>query len=627
MSDMLYDAQLELASEHSSTGSAVAPALATTEDGTLDKEHFEQWVFKASIVWGQVATCSIKSAHDWSSCPYLHDGETKARRRCPQKYAYTSIACPSMKEVRLRYGRGGGMEGFCPLGDTCPFAHNDFEYWLHHTRYHTCLCKKGERCDRKFCFFAHVPGELRTPAERPKLPPGATAAAAVLRRPKKERLAGGGAGPDSPAARHGPRQLQPSRVLGTAAVSAPPGSPGSRPPSGDRSASGYHEDGASASAHRLQGLSASLQTVTLGEEQAEGKAAAGGSQPGDALVSPFDEAERQQAFSALSRPCSAALPGQGEGMTCGLGAAHQHSMAPAAGFDNNGLNPTTPTASTVLEQAEARSQFLDMEGSQQSHGRGLMVDDVSRALMMEVARELSEGLIDAASATALLGRVLPAQALAQLSSELQVQAHSRSQLAPARGGDHGYSQQQQQQLDHHHHLHQQQHHEQQQQQQHLHQQQQQQLLEEMDSEALGAAAAALGSAGSPWLGVQQQGQQQQQQQLSRLQLGGASGGGPVGNNTWELGMAAEAGDGVVALGGWTSWQGYSVPAAVNLQPAWGSLVMHPSTPTGHATALLPPSSPLGFVARSAHGLPGVSTMLTGSGVMPAGVGSYQGLQY
>jgi len=27
------------------------------------------------------------------------------------------------------------QEGFCPLGDTCPFAHNDFEYWLHHTRW------------------------------------------------------------------------------------------------------------------------------------------------------------------------------------------------------------------------------------------------------------------------------------------------------------------------------------------------------------------------------------------------------------------------------------------------------------------------------------------------------------
>ena len=51
MASMLYDAQSELASEHSLTGSAVAPAL---EDGTLDKEHFEQWVFKASIAWGQV---------------------------------------------------------------------------------------------------------------------------------------------------------------------------------------------------------------------------------------------------------------------------------------------------------------------------------------------------------------------------------------------------------------------------------------------------------------------------------------------------------------------------------------------------------------------------------------------
>jgi hypothetical protein len=45
------------------------------------------------------------------------------------------------------------------------------------SRYHTAICKKGAACQRTLCFFAHQPSELRTPARRPRLPPGAAAAA------------------------------------------------------------------------------------------------------------------------------------------------------------------------------------------------------------------------------------------------------------------------------------------------------------------------------------------------------------------------------------------------------------------------------------------------------------------
>ena len=62
-------------------------------------------------------------------------------------------------------------------GDACPYAHNVFEYWLHPTRYRTQLCNDGEKCARKICFFAHTIEELRTPANKPFVPPEALAAA------------------------------------------------------------------------------------------------------------------------------------------------------------------------------------------------------------------------------------------------------------------------------------------------------------------------------------------------------------------------------------------------------------------------------------------------------------------
>jgi hypothetical protein len=55
----------------------------------------------------------------------------------------------------------------CIRGDDCPHAHNVFEYWLHPTRYRTQLCNDGTACNRKICFFAHTPEELRSDAEKP----------------------------------------------------------------------------------------------------------------------------------------------------------------------------------------------------------------------------------------------------------------------------------------------------------------------------------------------------------------------------------------------------------------------------------------------------------------------------
>lgn len=96
----------------------------------------------------KITTCPTKYAHDWTSCPYAHSGES-ARRREPSMYK--PIPCPESK--------GGNP---CPRGDSCKYAHNDFEYWLHPARYKTEYCKQGPGCRRKICFFAHRPEEIRT---------------------------------------------------------------------------------------------------------------------------------------------------------------------------------------------------------------------------------------------------------------------------------------------------------------------------------------------------------------------------------------------------------------------------------------------------------------------------------
>jgi len=104
-------------------------------------ENFYMYNFK-------ITTCPTKYAHDWTSCPYAHSGES-ARRRDPS--LYKPIPCPESK--------GGNP---CPRGDSCKYAHNDFEYWLHPARYKTEYCKQGPGCSRKICFFAHRPEEIRT---------------------------------------------------------------------------------------------------------------------------------------------------------------------------------------------------------------------------------------------------------------------------------------------------------------------------------------------------------------------------------------------------------------------------------------------------------------------------------
>ncbi|CAA7017465.1 unnamed protein product [Microthlaspi erraticum] len=105
-------------------------------------DHFRMYEFK-------IRRCTRSRRHDWTDCPFSHPGE-KARRRDPRRFHYTGEVCPE-----FRHG------GDCSRGDECGFAHGVFECWLHPSRYRTEACKDGKHCERKICFFAHSPRQLR----------------------------------------------------------------------------------------------------------------------------------------------------------------------------------------------------------------------------------------------------------------------------------------------------------------------------------------------------------------------------------------------------------------------------------------------------------------------------------
>ncbi|CAL0317629.1 unnamed protein product [Lupinus luteus] len=104
-------------------------------------DEFRMYSFK-------VKPCSRAYSHDWTECPFVHPGEN-ARRRDPQKYPYSCVPCPEFRK------------GACHKGDSCEYAHGVFESWLHPAQYRTRLCKDETGCNRKVCFFAHKPEELR----------------------------------------------------------------------------------------------------------------------------------------------------------------------------------------------------------------------------------------------------------------------------------------------------------------------------------------------------------------------------------------------------------------------------------------------------------------------------------
>lgn len=111
-------------------------------DDPYSSDDFRMYGFK-------VHRCRSGRVHDWTDCPFFHPGE-KARRRDPKKYSYSSELCTEFRK-----------NGKCANHDNCGLAHGVFEVWLHPDRYRTQLCRDGEACNRKVCFFAHSVEQLR----------------------------------------------------------------------------------------------------------------------------------------------------------------------------------------------------------------------------------------------------------------------------------------------------------------------------------------------------------------------------------------------------------------------------------------------------------------------------------
>lgn len=119
----------------------VDPSLPDIKNGIYGTDDFRMYIFK-------VKPCSRAYSHDWTECPFVHPGEN-ARRRDPSKYHYSCVPCPDFRK------------GTCQRGDACEYAHGIFECWLHPAQYRTRMCKDETNCNRRVCFFAHKPEELR----------------------------------------------------------------------------------------------------------------------------------------------------------------------------------------------------------------------------------------------------------------------------------------------------------------------------------------------------------------------------------------------------------------------------------------------------------------------------------
>ncbi|KAL8098374.1 zinc finger CCCH domain-containing protein 30-like [Apium graveolens] len=119
----------------------VDPSLPDIKNSIYSTDEFRMFSFK-------VRPCSRAYSHDWTECPFVHPGEN-ARRRDPRKFHYSCVPCPDFRK------------GACRRGDMCEYAHGVFECWLHPAQYRTRLCKDVTNCERRVCFFAHTPDELR----------------------------------------------------------------------------------------------------------------------------------------------------------------------------------------------------------------------------------------------------------------------------------------------------------------------------------------------------------------------------------------------------------------------------------------------------------------------------------
>ncbi|GAB4816215.1 hypothetical protein N2152v2_003261 [Parachlorella kessleri] len=375
------DPKLQLLSELAAPAANREPAPGQ-EFG--ERELFEIWVLK-------VAHCPKRHVHEWSTCPFAHDSE-KARRRCPRTFKYTAIACPNMK-----------AEGRCSLGEGCPFAHNDFEYWLHPERYHTCLCKQGEACTRKVCFFAHTKSELRTPTQRPRVPPGSVSAAAMALR-QQQQAQQGGAAAAKPASRSVSSIGSSPRTSFDSITAACPGANGDA--SSVLSMMDGRFSGVGASGGGSSSCSLDYVLEVLQGQGSLGKAGLGGLAAARGGRGSLD-------LNMLSTLCCSA-------------------SNPAIAVPEGAMTLAPPQSPTCFpgQDCPRPPPVAPLPAFPKTAVPGSAGADV-RALMRTVSKELGQGRMDAATATTILGSLLPPQALMQLSLVLELQSGTGARAGAA----------------------------------------------------------------------------------------------------------------------------------------------------------------------------------------------------
>ncbi|KAG4197757.1 hypothetical protein ERO13_A05G044600v2 [Gossypium hirsutum] len=215
-------------------------------------DHFRMYEFK-------VRRCARGRSHDWTECPYAHPGE-KARRRDPRKFHYSGTACPDFRK------------GSCKKGDSCEFAHGVFECWLHPARYRTQPCKDGTSCQRRVCFFAHTPEQLRVlPQQSPRGNGSASADLDYVVSPMRHRLE---------------FVSSPTSILASPPISPPSESPPMSP---------------SGSFNSVSELAASMRSLQLGKSKMNG-ACSWGLQMGSGFSSPRGSTLRPGFCSSPSTP-------------------------------------------------------------------------------------------------------------------------------------------------------------------------------------------------------------------------------------------------------------------------------------------------------------------------------------
>ncbi|OEL29882.1 Zinc finger CCCH domain-containing protein 54 [Dichanthelium oligosanthes] len=152
------------------------------------------WALMPDAFWVyvyKVHPCPTLSSHDWTTCPYAHEGE-RAARRDPRSFAYLAMACAEYRKSQQHHHNARtGEAATCARGLRCRYAHGVFETWLHPAKFRTVTCEAGAWCRRQVCFFAHFPAELRREndpvllAALPPPPARATPAPAPLSSPRR----------------------------------------------------------------------------------------------------------------------------------------------------------------------------------------------------------------------------------------------------------------------------------------------------------------------------------------------------------------------------------------------------------------------------------------------------------